>query len=127
MFFLFSFPAGALATSERNVQPINAKSSTLKKYPIFSVLIAIALLLIVILECILVALVVTKDKGNREVSTVSLTKIEEKNGDGLSKVDGRLNISEVLRRNCRDIQEKDSEARSGLYMIRVTGMYQKFL
>ena len=127
MFFLFSFPAGALAISERNVQPINAKSSTLKKYPIFSVLIAIALLLIIILECILVALVVTKDKDNREVSTVSLTKIEEKNGDGLPKVDGRLNISEVLRRNCRDIQEKDSEARGGLNMIRVTGMYQKFL
>ena len=86
----------------------------------FAILVAVALMVVIIFECILVALVVTNDKGNGEVAIVSDNEAE------LLKINGHLNASEVIHKNCRDIQEKNPEARSGLYLIRVVGKNHKY-
>ena len=117
--FLFHFPSGSLSTSERNAEPIKTQSNMLRPYKKFAILVAVALMVVIIFECILVALVVTNDKGNGEVAIVSDNEAE-------LLIDGHLNASEVIHKNCRDIQEKNPEARSGLYLIRVVGKNHKY-
>ena len=116
----FHFPSGSLSTSERNVQPIKTQSNMLRPDKKFAILVAVALIVVIIFECILVALVVTNDKDNSEVAILSHNEAE------LLEIDGHLNASEVIHKNCRDIQEKNPEARSGLYLIRVVGKNHKY-
>ena len=65
-----------------------------------------AFMVIIIFECILVALVVTNDKDNTEVMMIDNERNKNKQS-AVPTVDGYLNTSEVMHKNCRDIQEKN--------------------
>ena len=108
------------STSEAIIKQMKSLSQQWERYRIFAVVVVLALLIIIIFECISIVLMVTKVKDGTEVVNTSDTECAEDNQTPLCKFDGRrLNISEVMQRNCRDIQEKIPGAVSGLYLIRV--------
>ena len=86
-------------------------------------------MVVIIFECILVALVVNNNKVISDNKVINDNKVisdneaepDKSEDDALLKIDGHLNTSKVIQKNCRDIQEKNSGARSGLYLIRFVG------
>ena len=111
-----------------NVQPIKAQSNILGQYKKFAVFVVLALVVIIIFESILVALVVTNDKDNTEAMlNDNECERNKKENSAIPMVEGYLNISEVMHKNCRDIQEKNPAATSGLYLIRAVGKNHRYM